>query len=281
MTAYAGDTTNPDHGKPRIAQNRADRPKNQPKFDPYPVSSPLKRDFPYNPSTLDSVLAVSPSGYRGCAVRHANPGGVRRARGGVWQSASDERITPGWGRLWATSGRAADAAGRPAGPAAAALPSVHGRQRSCVADRAERLLYYPPLTAADQLWVADPTYVETAAGWLWLYLAGVMDLFSRRIVGWATSRHLATSLVLQALQSALMARRPRPGLIVHSDRGAQYASVAYRTALQAHGLVASMNRRANCYDNAAMESFWSSLKIEKLHRHRFNNATEGSGLQLL
>src|SRR5688500_5575762 len=84
-------------------------------------------------------------------------------------------------------------------------------------------------TRTDQVWVSDITYVETAAGWL--YLAAVMDLFSRRIIGWATARTLETSLVLQALQQALATRRPNPGLIVHSDRGVQYASTAYRHLL--------------------------------------------------
>lgn len=131
-----------------------------------------------------------------------------------------------------------------------------------------RLLNQPPVTRPNQVWVTDITYVETAAGWL--YLAGVMDLFSRKIVGWATARTLETSVVLQALQMAITARRPPPGLIVHSDRGVQYASAAHRALLTAHQLTASMSRRANCYDNATMEAFWSSLKMEKLHRLRFS-----------
>jgi putative transposase len=130
-----------------------------------------------------------------------------------------------------------------------------------------RLLDQPAVKAPNQVWVADLTYVETAAGWL--YLAGVMDLFSRKIVGWATARTLETTVVLQALKMAIVTRRPPPGLIVHSDRGVQYASAAHRALLAAHQLTASMSRRANCYDNAAMEAFWSSLKMEKLHRYRF------------
>lgn len=127
-------------------------------------------------------------------------------------------------------------------------------------------------TRLNQVWVSDITYVETAAGWL--YLAAVMDLFSRRVIGWATARTLETSLVLQALQQAIAQRRPKPGLIVHSDRGVQYASAAYRQVLERHRLLPSMSRKANCYDNAAMEAFWSTLKLERLYRLRFANQNE-------
>ena len=101
-----------------------------------------------------------------------------------------------------------------------------------------------------------------------------MDLFSRRVIGWATARTLETSLVLQALQQAIAQRRPKPGLIVHSDRGVQYASAAYRQVLERHRLLPSMSRKANCYDNAAMEAFWSTLKLERLYRLRFANQNE-------
>lgn len=124
----------------------------------------------------------------------------------------------------------------------------------------------------DRVWVTDITYVQTSAGWL--YLAAVMDLCSRRVIGWATATTLETTLVLRALEQAIAARRPAPGVMVHSDRGVQYASTPYRAALARHGLVASMSRRANCYDNAAMESFWSTLKLEHLFRRRFLDATD-------
>lgn len=124
-----------------------------------------------------------------------------------------------------------------------------------------------PPQRCDTVWVADITYVQTATGWL--YLAAIMDLCSRRVIGWATASTLETTIVLSALERAVAARRPAPGIIVHSDRGIQYASTPYRTALARHGLIASMSRRANCYDNAAMESFWSTLKLEHLFRRRF------------
>lgn len=120
------------------------------------------------------------------------------------------------------------------------------------------------ITAPNQVWVADITYVPTAEGWL--YLAGVMDLYSRKLVGWAMASHLESSLTLDALQMALHHRRPAAGLIHHSDRGVQYASASFRERLQASGLQASMSRKACCYDNAAMESFWSSLKNELVHQ---------------
>lgn len=130
-----------------------------------------------------------------------------------------------------------------------------------------RLLAAAPPPQPDRIWVSDITYVATASGWL--YLAAVMDLCSRRIVGWAMANHLEQSLVLAAVRMALASRQPAAGLIIHSDRGSQYAGVAYRRLLVQHGSLASMSRRANCYDNAAMESFWSTLKMECLFRSRF------------
>ncbi|HEU5126139.1 MAG TPA: IS3 family transposase [Verrucomicrobiae bacterium] len=120
------------------------------------------------------------------------------------------------------------------------------------------------MTAPNRAWCVDITYVPTTEGWL--YLAGVLDLYSRRIVGWAMADHLETRLPLAALNMALVQRRPGTDLLHHSDRGVQYASKDYRRKLQTHGIEASMSRKGNCYDNAAMESFWSTLKNELLHR---------------
>jgi transposase InsO family protein len=130
-----------------------------------------------------------------------------------------------------------------------------------------RLAEAPKATAPNQLWVADITYVETQEGWL--YLAAILDLYSRKIVGWAMSEHIDTPLVLQALAMALLHRHPPAKLLFHSDRGVQYASADYRQALDQAGLVASMSRRGNCYDNAAMESFWATLKLELVYRTAF------------
>lgn len=112
----------------------------------------------------------------------------------------------------------------------------------------------------NQTWLSDITYIETAEGWL--YLAGIEDVFSRKIVGWAMSDHLETELVEDALEMAVRHRQPASGLLHHSDRGSQYASHAYRAALLMYQMRASMSRTANCYDNAMMESFWATLKTE-------------------
>lgn len=124
----------------------------------------------------------------------------------------------------------------------------------------------------NQAWVADITYIPTAEGWL--YLAAIMDLCSRRIVGWTAEAHLKTTLVKEALRQALVDRRPAPGLLHHSDRGVQYCSVEYRTLLQNHGLSVSMSAQGHCYDNAAMESFWSTLKTELIHRHNWRTRAQ-------
>jgi transposase InsO family protein len=130
-----------------------------------------------------------------------------------------------------------------------------------------RLAQVSKATAPNQLWVADITYIQTQEGWL--YLAAILDLYSRKIVGWAMSEHIDTALVLKALAMALLHRQPPANLLIHSDRGVQYASADYRQALNKAGLLASMSRKANCYDNATMESFWSTLKLELVYRRAF------------
>jgi len=139
--------------------------------------------------------------------------------------------------------------------------------RTTVADPAATpapnlLLELPPLTRPDQVWVSDITYIPTAEGWL--YLAAVMDLHTRRILGWATAEHLRTELVSEALQRARFARAGADlsDTIAHSDRGCQYTSAVYRSELAILRMTQSMSRTANCYDNATMESFWASLKTE-------------------
>lgn len=114
----------------------------------------------------------------------------------------------------------------------------------------------------DQVWVSDITYLPTREGWL--YLASVMDLFSRRIVGWSCSTSLKTDFVNMACLKAIQARKPDAGLMCHSDRGVQYTSESHRKLLEKHDIVQSMSRKGNCYDNAAAESFFSLLKAEVL-----------------
>jgi transposase InsO family protein len=123
-----------------------------------------------------------------------------------------------------------------------------------------QLAAHPPPTGPNQIWVADLTYVPTATGWL--YVAVIMDLYSRRIIGWAAGRSLATATVLAALRMALTHRHPPVGLLYHTDRGVQYASAEHRAVLAAAGIEASMSRAGNPYDNAAMESFMATYKRE-------------------
>ena len=120
----------------------------------------------------------------------------------------------------------------------------------------------------DRKWTCDITYVATDQGWL--YLAVVMDLFSRKIVGWSMRDHLRGELVSEALEMALLRRRcPAAGLLHHSDRGVQYACGDYRKLLEKHGIECSMSRRGNCYDNAVMESFFGTLKTELVHQNHY------------
>jgi putative transposase len=123
-------------------------------------------------------------------------------------------------------------------------------------------------TEPDKAWVADITYIPTQQGWL--YLAVIIDLFSRRVVGWSLADHMRTDLVLNALKSALGQRLPSTsGLVFHSDRGSQYASHDYRNALQTAGITCSMSRKGNCWDNAVAESFFGTLKTELIHPRIF------------
>jgi putative transposase len=121
--------------------------------------------------------------------------------------------------------------------------------------------------AVNQAWVADITYIATDEGWL--YLAAIMDLASRKIIGWSIKPRMTKDLVCDALVSAYWARKPTPGLIMHTDRGSQYASDAYRALIGNYKMVQSMSRRANCWDNSAMESFFKSLKVERVYQTRY------------
>ena len=121
--------------------------------------------------------------------------------------------------------------------------------------------------APNRKWIFDFTYIWTAEGWL--YLAVILDLYSRRVVGWATSDRLKRDLALDALRMALARRNPPAGLVHHSDRGSQYCSHDYQKLLTLHGLVCSMSKRGDCYDNAAMESWNHSFKVEAIHGEKF------------
>ena len=126
--------------------------------------------------------------------------------------------------------------------------------------------------APDQVWLSDITYLWTREGWL--YVCAVLDLFTRKIVGWAIAGHMTRELVLEALRMAWATRKPAPGLIFHSDRGSQYACHEVRDWLAAQAMRQSMSGTGNCYDNAPMESFWHSLKVEETHGQDFATRAE-------
>jgi|PlaIllAssembly_1097288.scaffolds.fasta_scaffold113998_2 transposase InsO family protein len=229
---------------------------------------------------LCAALNVSRSGYH--AWKQRAPGPRARANAQLWslieQAHEQSRATYGSPRVHRWLQRQGYRCGR---HRVARLMRGHGlrsqvkrRFRVQLTDSNHDLPIAPNrLRAAalparrDAVWVADITYVDTAEGWL--YVAGVLDRHTRRCVGWAMGDSLATSLPLAALDMALTHRRPAQGLVHHSDRGVQYASDAYRQRLAAAGVVPSMSRKGNCYDNAVMESFWSSLKRELVHRCQF------------
>ena len=126
--------------------------------------------------------------------------------------------------------------------------------------------------APDRVWLADLTYIWTAQGWL--YLAAVLDLYTHRVVGWAMADHLRHELTLAALDMAIVRQRPAPGLVHHADRGVQYAAHGYRARLRRHGMVCSMSRKGDCWDNAPMESFFATLKGELVEAAEYDTRDE-------
>jgi putative transposase len=241
----------------------------------------MKAEHPIR--TLCQVMEVSPSGYYDWSQRQNAPNcRSRQDRALVQQIQAihqNSRATYGSPRIQAQLRRAGQRHGRRRIGRLMRQVGICGRQRRRYRPRTtdsnhehpiapNHLLVAPPISRPNQVWVADVTYIATHEGWL--FLAAVMDLYSRKVVGWAMSEHNDTALVLAALTMALGQRRPPANLLFHSDRGTPYASAPYRQALARAGLQASMSRKANCYDNAAMESFWSTLKLELVYRKNFN-----------
>jgi len=245
----------------------------------------MKNDYPI--LALCQNLAVSPSGYYDWQNRQAAPG-PRAAANQILIQQIDQihtqsRHTYGSPRIVAELRKQGRRHGRNRIARLMRQVGLRGRQpgryRVQTTDSnhdepiaPNRLAEAPKATAPNQLWVADITYIETQEGWL--YLAAILDLYSRKIVGWAMSERIDTPLVLAALSMARLQRQPPANLLCHSDRGVQYASADYRAALAAAGCVASMSRRGNCYDNATMESFWSSLKLDLVYRRTFATRTQ-------
>lgn len=138
---------------------------------------------------------------------------------------------------------------------------------------AENLLEQKFVTEGpNKVWASDITYIQTQEGWL--YVVVVLDVFSRRVVGWSMSKRLTAEFVIRALSLAIGGRRPSSGLIFHSDRGVQYACTAFKEVLNQYGFTQSMSRRGNCYDNALVESFFHTLKTEHVYHHRYTTRAE-------
>ena len=150
--------------------------------------------------------------------------------------------------------------------------------RVMTTDSNHQLRVYPnlatsmDLTGIDQLWIADITYIRLELEFI--YLAVVLDAFSRRVIGWALDRHLEDDLPIAALEMALLSRKPATGLTHHSDRGVQYASKDYTNLLKAHGILISMSRKGNPYDNATCESFMKTLKYEEVYRQEYRDMAD-------
>jgi transposase InsO family protein len=245
----------------------------------------MKNEYPI--LVLCKHLAVSPSGYYGWQKRRACPG-PRAVENQILVQEIDQihaqsRQTYGSPRMVAALRKNGRHHGRNRIARLMKQAGLCGRQKGRYRVRTtdsnhdqpiapNRLAEASTATAPNQLWVADITYIGTREGWL--YLAAILDLYSRKIVGWAMSERIDTTLVLKALAMALMHRNPPANLLFHSDRGVQYASREYRRALGQAGLLASMSRKGNCYDNATMESFWSTLKLELIYRRNFDTRTQ-------
>jgi len=231
---------------------------------------------------LCQLLAVSPSGFYDWQQRrdHLGPRALanQKLTGQITTIFADSRQTYGSPRVQQTLRQQGCQHGRNRIARLMRTAGLCGRQRGRYRVQTTDSNHNHPIapnhlaavsqtTAPNQIWVMDITYIQTGEGWL--YLAAVLDLYSRKIVGWAMSHRIDTALVLQALAMARLHRQPPAKLLCHSDRGAQYAAADYRHALAQAGLVASMSRRGNCYDNATMESFWSTLKCEMVYRRNF------------
>ncbi len=171
----------------------------------------------------------------------------------------------------AQADRAADAGGWPARACAPAF-SLYDRFRTRNGNKGNFLARRFAVAQPNFGWVADITYLWTLEGWL--YLAIILDLFSRRVVGWSISERLEKKLAFDALSMALTERQPQGGLIHHSDRGSQYASYEYQQLLAKHDLVSSMSRKGNCWDSAVAESFFATLKIELAYQTRWNTRAQ-------
>jgi putative transposase len=228
------------------------------------------------------VLGVSPSGYHAHWRRRESP--ERRER-----LSSDALLVHikaihaqtkgeyGWPRSWKELLAKGVRVGKERVRKLMALHGIKARAKrkyKATTDSKHNLPVAPNLLgrqftvdAPNRVWTSDITYIDTGEGWL--YLAAVMDLFSRQIVGWSMQPRMKKELVIDALRMAWFRRQPKSGLILHSDRGSQYCSDEFQVALAAYGMRCSMSRKGDCWDNAPTESLWGSLKVARLHGVRF------------
>jgi len=232
-------------------------------------------------SAMCTVLGVSRSGYYEWRERSPSERALENERllGLIRQVHADSRENYGERKAWEALRAQGESCGR---HRVARLRRLDGliakrvrRFRQAYAGRNSE----PPApnllsrnftaTRPNRVWVTDITFVPTRRGWL--YVATMVDLFSRRVVGWAMSQRIDQQLIVDALNMAIKQRRPPRGLIVHSDQGQQYASSAYRAALHRQGAIQSMSRKGNCLDNAVAESFFSNLKNELVHHVVFED----------
>ncbi len=239
-------------------------------------------------AVLCRVLGVSPSGYYAWARRPASVRAHRDEELGARVRAAHAASKGRYGspRVHAELCANGEKVGRKRVARLMKAANLAGRKRRKFRSTTDSNHAFPiapnvlerdfTATAPNEVWVTDITSVWTREGWL--YLAAILDLFSRRVVGWATSANIDRHLALSALEMALRERRPREGLIHHSDRGSTYASSDYRDALEAHGLECSMSRKGDCWDNAVAESFFASLKREVEEIDQVGSRAQGNAL---
>jgi transposase InsO family protein len=228
------------------------------------------------------VLGVSPSGYHAHWRRRASPEQRKRVSNDallvhIKAIHVETKGEYGWPRVWKELLAQGMRVGKERVRKLMALHGIKARAKrkyKATTDSNHDLPVAPNLLgrqfevgAPNRVWTSDITYIDTGEGWL--YLAAVIDLFSRQIVGWSMQPRMKRELVIDALRMAWFRRRPEPGLIFHSDRGSQYCSHEFQAALTAYGMRGSMSRKGDCWDNAPTESLWGSLKVARLHGVRF------------
>lgn len=230
------------------------------------------------------VLGVSVAGYHGYQARRTRETPGRHLSDAalvvhIRAVHAETRGSYGWPRVWRTLRSRGLRVGKQRVQAQMQQHGIRARGKrrfKVTTDSRHRLPVAPNLldrqfsvSAPDTVWAGDITYIATDEGWL--YLAVVIDLFSRQVIGWSLRSEMTRELVIDALRMAWFRRHPAPeaGLIFHSDRGSQYASEDYRKVLDDYGITASMSRRGDCWDNACSETLFGSLKVERLHGERF------------